>query len=407
MPNILAGPGRSSGNPRPLSVSQLTDRIRGALEEEFGAVQVEGEISGWTEAASGHCYFSLKDPGALLQSVMWKGTRGRLRFRPREGMKVVCTGKLTVYEKRGQYQLQVDAMREAGEGDLWARFQLMKAKLDGEGLFDATRKRRPPVYPRCVGIVTSPTGAALQDMLAILSRRAPGLPILIHPAKVQGLGAAAEVARGVELLANSGRVDVIIVGRGGGSIEDLWEFNDERLARAIYASPVPVISAVGHETDFTICDFVADVRAATPSMAAELLSNGYMELRQRVERSVSRAELLVRHRLRDARRRIDAILGSHALRRPELRLRELQQRVDDLLARLPEVVRQRSERLRAQSQRALAAIEGHNPQLILSKGYAIVRSSDGQVLTRAVELVPGEGIRLTMQDGEKTATVNS
>jgi len=404
MANILSKAGAASDI---LTVSQLSALIRGELEARFASVVVSGEISSWMVASSGHAYFSIKDEGALLGCVIWKGSRGRMSFDPREGDKVECRGRVSVFEKRGQYQLLVDGMKRAGEGELWAKFQALKAKLEAEGLFDGARKRPLPLYPTRIGVVTSPTGAVIRDILNILGRRAPFLPVLLWPARVQGEGAAAEISNAVSRLAKSGRVDVIIVGRGGGSAEDLWEFNSEQLARVIHASPVPIISAVGHETDFSISDFVADLRAPTPSAAAELASAGYVDLRERLLDRVARARRVVESHLKSERARVTGLLQSHALRRPELLLREYQQRVDLAMKRMPEVVLRRLERARARVERLDGALDGHNPELILSKGYAIVRrASNERVISSADELKKNLPISLQFKDGRRQAVVS-
>ncbi|CAN5418485.1 exodeoxyribonuclease VII large subunit [soil metagenome] len=367
---------------------------------------MEGELSSWSQAPSGHAYFSLKDEGALLGSVIWRTARARVAFKPAEGMKVVCRGKLSVFEKRGQYQFIVESMKLAGEGELWARFQRLKAKLEAEGLFAPERKRAIPGYPRCIGVVTSPTGAVIRDILTILRRRAPSVSVLLYPARVQGDGAAAEIVRGIQRLTATPGIDMLIIGRGGGSLEDLWEFNDEALARAIHASPIPIISAVGHETDFSISDFVADLRAATPSAAAEIVSEGYVDLRERIVTDLLRARRGVEARIREQRRHVEALLSSHALRRPELLLRDHQQRADAALRRMPEIVHRRMERLRASVNRVSSALEGHSPDLILKKGYAIIRSGkDGKPVTRAPGLKKNMMVEIQLQDGQKRAVV--
>lgn len=405
MPNILNASSKKN-QPDALSVSELTNRIRGRLEGEFRNVRVEGEISTWSVAGSGHVYFSIKDEGSLLSCVMWRSALSRLPFQPSEGMKVQCIGNITVFNKRGQYQLQADSMIQAGLGDLWVRFQALKARLEGEGLFAQERKRPLPRYPRSVGVVTSPTGAAVRDIINVMTRRAPSVSILIYPSRVQGDGAGAEIAHATQKLAHSGRVEAVIIGRGGGSTEDLWEFNDEGLARVIYNSPVPIISAVGHEVDFSISDFVADLRAATPSAAAEIITAGYMDLRDYFLERISRIERNTVSRIREARMQVEGMLSSHALGRPEMMLREFQQRVDSASDRLPELVQHQAERLRSRLERLTGSIEGHNPELILSKGYAIVRRSrDEKVLMSAEKLKKNLPVSLQMKDGTRSAVV--
>lgn len=389
-----------------LTVSQLTAALRARIEDAFPRVTVSGEIANWKPASSGHVYFALKDEGALVGAVMWRSTLARMKDAFRDGDLVEATGALSVYEKRGQYQLVVDGMRLAGEGALWKKFQELKARLEAEGLFAAERKRRIPALPSAVGIVTSPTGAAIRDVLSILKRRAPGLKVYVWPARVQGDGAAREVAAGVRALSRSGLVDVMIVGRGGGSLEDLWEFNSELLAREIAASAVPVISAVGHETDFTIADFVADLRAATPSAAAELVSRDRAQTLAAARSLADRLDRAMRAPLDDARHRLRRALDSHALRRPELRVREAQQRADDAVRRMDAAVRERMVLARHRAANATAALQGHDPGLILKKGYAIVRNAaTGKVIPSAKGAKPGAHVRTQFVDGTMRSVV--
>ncbi len=384
----------------PLTVSQITAMIRARLEGEFPRVHIEGEIGNWRPAASGHVYFALKDEGALLGAVMWKSTRARMSGEFRDGDRVEARGAIGVYDRRGQYQLIVDSMKPAGEGALWKKYEELKRKLEAEGLFDPSRKRAVPALPTAVGVVTSPTGAAIRDVLSVLARRAPGLPVYVWPARVQGEGAAREIARAVAGLSASGLVDVMIVGRGGGSLEDLWEFNDEALARAVAASAVPVISAVGHETDFTICDFVADMRAPTPSAAAELVSRDRIKLRVEVADALRRIDRSLRTRLDTARRRLRAALDSHAMRQPEMRLRVAQQATDEAIRRMDTSIGERLRTARHRALAATAALQGHDPDLILRKGYAIVTdAASGRVLSRSARIRPGRQIRTRFRDG--------
>jgi len=253
------------------TVSEITAGVKACLESEFSEISVEGEISNLAAAASGHLYFGLKDKGAQMRCVCFRGKARFLKFQAEDGLQVVASGNLSVYEPRGDYQLIVDFMEPKGFGSLQLAFEQLKARLQAAGLFDAQRKKPLPLLPRCIGIVTSPTGAAIQDILRILRRRHENVQVLIYPTRVQGQGAAAEIAGGIRALNRLSEIDVMIVGRGGGSLEDLWAFNEEIVARAIFESRIPVISAVGHEVDFTIADFVADVRAPTPSAAAELV----------------------------------------------------------------------------------------------------------------------------------------
>ncbi|WP_038169892.1 exodeoxyribonuclease VII large subunit [Verrucomicrobium sp. BvORR106] len=317
-----------------LSVSQLTRQIRSLLEGQIGDVSVEGEISNHRLQSSGHQYFTLKDEGAQISCVLFRGASARMQTPLRDGMQVQLFGELTVYEQRGNYQIIVRSVQPKGQGSLQARFEALKQKLAAEGLFENHWKKPIPKFPRVVALVTSPTGAAIRDMLNILTRRAPWLRVLVFPVRVQGQGAEQEIARAIDLLnqevAGLPRPDTIVVGRGGGSLEDLWNFNEEVVARSIFASTIPVISAVGHEIDFTIADFVADMRAPTPSAAAELLAPDTAEL----QRHFDAMEKSMTHRMRatlEHHERVLELTGKGALRRePERLLRDAVQSVDDV-----------------------------------------------------------------------------
>ena len=261
-----------------ITITELTRQIKFSLESSFPRVWVEGEISNFKQHTSGHLYFTLKDEGAQLSALMWRSRVANLTFQPEDGMKVIARGSITVYPPRGNYQLDVDQIQPLGLGELQLAFERLKQKLDAEGLFDAEHKKPIPEFPECIGLVTSETGAALQDIRSVLSRRHPSVEVVLAPVRVQGAGAAEEIADAIKYLNQYGGIDVLIVGRGGGSLEDLWAFNEEVVARAIYASKIPIISAVGHEIDFSIADFVADLRAPTPSAAAELVVRDRTEL---------------------------------------------------------------------------------------------------------------------------------
>jgi exodeoxyribonuclease VII large subunit len=317
---------------RVLTVSALTALVRGVLEDNFDQVWVEGEISNFASPQSGHCYFTLKDAGAQLRVVMFRGAARALKFTPRDGMRVLTRGRLTLFEPRGEYQLVAEYLEPQGIGGLQLAFIQLKEKLAREGLFSELHKKEIPKLPQRIGIVTSPTGAAIRDILTVLTRRFANLEILISPVRVQGEGAALEIAAAIDDLNRVGGLDVMIVGRGGGSLEDLWAFNEEVVARAIHRSQVPVISAVGHEVDFTIADFVADLRAATPSAAAELVVRSKKELTSELEALVHRLDICQLRRL-DAWRASVAAL-SRALADPTRILGHLSQRVDALDGRL-------------------------------------------------------------------------
>ncbi len=416
-----------SNGARVYTVTELTRLIRAALEGQFRSVCVEGELSNVRLPASGHCYFTIKDAGAQIRAVVWRSDLRALPMTPKDGLLVRVWGDLTVYERDGSYQVVVRRMEEGGKGSLQAAFEALKRKLEAEGLFDPARKRPLPQLPRHIGIVTSPTGAAIRDILNILTRRFPNLHVVLAPARVQGAGAAEEVAAALDLLNARGGIDVIIVGRGGGSLEDLWCFNEEAVARAVARSALPVISAVGHETDFTICDFVADLRAPTPSAAAELVVGRKEEFEQtlgQARRAMTRA---LRQAWLEARHRFTAAAGSYVFREPsnaarvyrqrverlalqarhslERGLRETQQRCDDLSLRLRHAVQMRvttrAERLRG-LERQIAA---YSPLAVLQRGYSIARRADGRIIRTAADVTVGETVTTRLARGEFTSEV--
>jgi exodeoxyribonuclease VII large subunit len=404
-----------------LTVSQLTEQLRGVVEERFPAVWVEGEISNFKLYGSGHAYFTLKDEGAQLRAVLFRNRTRRLRFEPGDGQHVLAFGSLEVYAQRGEYQLVVELLEPRGLGALQLAFEQRKARLGAEGLFDPARKRQLPRFPHTIGIATSPSGAALRDMLRILGRRFTGLHIVVAPCRVQGEGAAAEIAQAVADLNALGGVEVIIVGRGGGSLEDLWAFNEEVVARAIAGSKVPVVSAVGHEVDVTIADFVADLRAPTPSAAAELVvrdkrtvAAALVDSRLRLARAVARP-------LRDFERRLDEA-GARLARAAGGVHHRAVYRVDLLTARLRAASpfarlgagRHRLERLEARLHGALTrrlagdrhrltAAAGRlgslSPLAVLGRGYSLTRAADGRIVRTARQVAPGDAVNVLLHEG--------
>lgn len=412
---------------RVFTVTELTRQIRSVVEGQFGAVVVEGELSNVRQPPSGHCYFTIKDESAQIRAVIWRSDMRGLPFIPKDGVKVRAHGALTVYERDGSYQIVVKRMEEAGKGSLQAAFEALKKKLAAEGLFEADRKRRLPLLPRQIGVVTSPTGAAIRDILKVLGRRFPNLHVVIAPARVQGDGAAQEIAEAIDLLNRRGGVEVMIVGRGGGSLEDLWCFNEEVVARAVARSVIPVISAVGHETDFTICDFVADVRAPTPSAAAEMVVGRKEEFLGALRHQSLSMTRLLQHALLESRSRLNAAARSYVFREPgnaarvyrqkidglqtrarhvlESRFRDGQQQADDLSARLSRqlttILADRSQRVRSLD-RQLAA---YNPLAVLKRGYSITFNAGGKAIRSAGEVEPGETVRTRVGEGEFTSQV--
>ena len=433
------------------SVSRLNREVRSVLERGLGVIWVEGELSNFSQPASGHWYFSLKDRGAQLRCAMFRMQNSLVGFTPRDGAHLLLRGRISVYEARGEYQLIVEHLEEAGVGALKREFERLKARLAAEGLFAPERKRPLPRFPQRIGVITSPSGAALHDILKILARRFPPAAVLIYPAPVQGAAAVPALVAALATAGARAECDVLIVARGGGSLEDLWAFNDERLARAIHACPVPVVAAVGHEIDFTIADFVADVRAPTPSAAAELVVPDRAACLEAVARMAGRLALSMRRELRAIGVRLDGARRRLVLVHPGVRLEQQTQRLDDLTLRLeraahadlqrerlrlgelhrrllhrsPErlVQQQRARhqdlllRLRhaatsrmacaaqrlALAQRALNTV---SPLATLARGFAIVTRADGVLVTDASEVAPGDEIEARLARGTLTARVS-
>jgi exodeoxyribonuclease VII large subunit len=387
------------------TVASLTKAIKNVLETAFTDVVVEGEISNFTDHRSGHRYWTLKDSGAAISSVLWK-TRV-LNFQLKEGMKVICRGRLSLYAPRGSYQLDVYQVRPVGVGDLQQAFEALRAKLEKEGLFHPGRKRELPRFPRTIGIVTSETGAALQDILTVLRRRYPLVSVLLRPAAVQGVGSELDVARAIQefnLLAEERRPDLLIVGRGGGSLEDLWCFNEEAVARAIYASEIPIVSAVGHEVDVTIADMVADLRAPTPTAAAELVTPDMEDLTSYLEGTKLQIKQTMQHTLRLMKRNVEGLASGYALRsRVQEQLRHRRQDASRLDQSMQRSVAHRIERLKLQLERDGARLKSMSPLAVLERGYVILERPDGGVIARGSE-IEQEGLTegsITFADGKQ------
>jgi exodeoxyribonuclease VII large subunit len=382
-----------------LSVSEATELIRSCIEDGLTPFWVEGEVSNFIAHSSGHFYFSLKDADAQLRCVMFRGANRRLRFMPENGLTCAGFGRIGLYARSGQYQLIVERLLPAGEGELQLAFEALKAKLDAEGLFAPERKQRLPGYPTRIGLVTSPTGAAVRDILRVLRRRWPSIQIVLRPTRVQGEGAAGEIAGAIAALEAYGEVDLLIVGRGGGSAEDLWAFNEEITVRAIAGCRIPIISAVGHETDMTLADLAADLRAPTPSAAAELAVRDYRETVAELRSVLGRAGRALHHHLERRVMRLAAIRRSRALLSPVDRLQQEAQRVDELWMRCTRAMDVRLARERA----ALAAVQRRlsalNPEGILQRGYAVAYGPQGRVLGSAGDVEPGEQIRVQLGRG--------
>ena len=389
---------------RVLTVSELTRSIRGALETKFGAVWVQGEVSNYKAHSNGHQYFTLKDARTQIACVIWRDAMAPLREPLADGARIQIFGAVSVYEARGQYQIAVQIVQPFGRGALQAKFEALKRKLDAEGLFAPERKRSLPKFPRRIGIVTSPSGAAIRDLLNILQRRAPWLQILINPVRVQGAGAAQEIAVAIRELAMPNEsfapVDLIVVARGGGSMEDLWEFNEEIVARTVVSINVPVVSAVGHEVDFTICDFVADLRAPTPSAAAELIVPDTVDLRRRIDSLAGTLGKCLRNFVEHQKTRL-RFLSERALARELVnRLRNGQQQIDLARDSLHRFARQKIDHCQQVLQRFEAILRVLGPEATLQRGYSITTDARGKLI-RSVKLVrPKMKIRTRIGDGE-------
>lgn len=389
----------------PLTVSDLTRKIKQILESGFPSIAVQGEISNFKHHSSGHLYFTLKDEAAQLPCVMWRSRAAGLPFLPEDGMKVTAGGRITVYEVRGSYQLDVQSIRPLGAGELQAEFEKLKRKLQAEGLFEPARKRPLPQYPRRIGVVTSPTGAVLQDMKNVFRRRYPGIELILNPVRVQGAGAAAEIASAIDDFSRFGGADLVIVARGGGSLEDLWPFNEEIVARAIARSRIPVVSAVGHETDFTIADFVADLRAPTPSAAAEIVVPDRRGLLENVADSWYRIEQAVLGIVSTRRERIHNLLNSYAFNRPVDLLRQHSQHVDELLRSLQRVA-EHGVALTASREGSLEQrLRALDPRLALRRGYAIVRKK-GSIVSSVGDVRTRDAIDVEFRDGKVRSTID-
>ncbi len=434
------------------TVSRLNTTVRQLLEQEMGSVWLSAEISNFSQPASGHWYFTLKDDGAQVRCAMFRNSNRRVTFRPQHGQQILVRATITLYEPRGDYQLIIESMHPAGEGALQQQFELLKAKLASEGLFDQQHKQPLPEPAKQVGVITSATGAALHDVLRVLHRRDPSLPVNIYPTPVQGADAPAAIVRAIELANQRAECDVLIVGRGGGSLEDLWSFNEERVARAIFASRIPVVSAVGHETDVTIADFVADLRAPTPSAAAEIVSRNQTELLRQLLSQQQRLEMAMDYYLAQQQRRFSRLDHRLQQQHPQLRLARqqtalfrLQQRLNEAMEnRLRQSLRQQdrlSQRLAAhqpqprlfQAQRQLeqmryrlqqsmektlnrdrqrfatlaAQLEGVSPLATLARGFSVTTDSAGQVVKKTAQLQSGDTLRTRLDDGWVESQVTS
>ena len=390
-----------------LSVTQLNEYIRGKMDADpmLGGVAVRGEISNYKVYPSGHHYFTLKDEAASLKCVMFRGNAARLRFRPDNGVKVIAMGKISVYPRDGAYQLYCTGMAMDGIGDLYADFEQLKAKLASQGLFDPAHKKTIPKYPAVIGIVTSSAGAAVHDVLRILRKRYPLTDVRLLPVRVQGAEAPGEIAAAIRYANYHNLADLLIVGRGGGSIEDLWAFNDERVAYAIYESDIPVISAVGHEPDVTISDFVADLRAATPSNAAELAVPDQDALRQNLDAMSVSMTASMNRQLKTARQHLEVLSQSSALRSPTGYLDQKRKNLELLRNRLVSGQSRTVETKNRQFVALTSKLDAMSPLKVLTRGYAMTQTANGEVVRSVHQIQRGDSLRVTLSDGSFTATV--
>ena len=426
------------------TVSRLNQTVRLLLEQEMGQVWISGEISNFSQPSSGHWYFTLKDDTAQVRCAMFRNSNRRVTFRPQHGQQVLVRANITLYEPRGDYQIIVESMQPAGEGLLQQKYEQLKAKLQAEGLFDQQHKQPLPSPAHCVGVITSKTGAALHDILHVLKRRDPSLPVIIYPTAVQGDDAPGQIVRAIELANTRQECDVLIVGRGGGSLEDLWSFNDERVARAIFASAIPVVSAVGHETDVTIADFIADLRAPTPSAAAEMVSRNQQELLRQIlsaqqrlgmamdyflanrsrrftqiyhrlqqqhpqlrlarqqtalERLHQRMNVAIDGQLKRTSQRQSRLLQRLNQQNPQPRIHRAQTRIQQLEYRLAENVRSRLSATRERFGNAVTHLEAVSPLSTLARGYSVSTATDGQVLKKVKQVKTGDVMTTRLEDG--------
>ena len=391
------------------TVTEINNYIKSLVDNEpqLRNVQIVGEISNFKRYPSGHCYFTLKDSGAVLKCVMFRGKAMSMKFEPQNGDTVLAIGRITVYERDGVYQLYTDMLIEQGVGDLMVAYEKLKAKLEAEGLFSSERKQAIPMNPKTVGIITSPVGAAVRDVITVSRRRNRGIKLLLYPVKVQGEGASTEIARAINFFNKHNLADVLIVGRGGGSIEELWAFNEEQTVRAVASSAIPVISAVGHETDFTLCDFAADVRAATPSQAAELAvadAEGYI---LQVENLQRRLKHFMQARLEQEEYRLDRASNSWALKDPERLFADGALRTDaaynKLITKMDSLLKECAHKFELQA----ARLDNLSPLSVLARGYSVTQTEDFKVVTSTQQVRWGEELVTTVADGKIVSVVQS
>jgi exodeoxyribonuclease VII large subunit len=393
----------------PYSVFEITQYIKEQLEADpaLQDIWIAGEISNWVRSRAGHCYFTLKDARATIRSVIWRTTAERLVIAPEDGQYVLAHGYVSVYEPQGQYQFYVDQLLAAGRGVLYLQFEQLKERLEREGLFDADRKRPLPAFPSCIAVVTSPQGAAFRDICNVLSRRWPLARVLLSPTLVQGEEAPRQIVRALHRLYRRTDIDLVVIARGGGSIEDLWAFNDEQVARAIAESPKPVVTGIGHETDFTIADFVADRRAPTPSAAAEVATPDQVEIRQQLAALAESLQDALERQTAQKQQVLRAHMQTLVRSSPRSRISQERQAIDDLQRRTEQAWRHLMALLREHLSGTERRLRGLDPQATLKRGYAVVRRQDGQVVRQVSQIAPGDKIAIRVSDGGFDANVTS
>ena len=393
--------------PTPLSVRELNLYVKDLVDrDEFlNNVYVKGEISNFKRHYTGHLYFTLKDKDSLIKCVMFKSYTGNLKFEPQDGMQVVILGQVAVYERDGVYQIYVKGMEEEGLGALYEAYEKLKAKLEEQGLFDEAHKKEIPMLPKAIGVVTSKTGSVIKDIINVTTRRFPNVTIKLYPSAVQGVGAAETIVEGIEFFNKQKNVDTIIIARGGGSLEDLWPFNEEITAHAIYNSEIPIISAVGHETDFTIADFVADLRAPTPSAAGELAVPDQEELRWKIHNINHRMSLSLTKKVEGMRARYEKIMHSKVMQDPLSMLNERRLRQDYLIKQLESYIELELKNKKLELVKVVTTLDGLSPLKTLTRGYALVEGADGKIIKSTKELRKDEEIKVTLSDGSVEAKV--
>ena len=397
------------GGERAVTVTELNTYVKNLFDSDLflNRVSVKGEISNFTNHRSGHLYFSLKDEGGLVRAVMFRSAATKLAFVPEDGMKVVAKGTVSSFVRDGQYQLYVTSMEPDGVGALYLKFEQLKKKLQAEGLFDESRKKPIPKIPSAIGVVTSPTGAAIRDIIQILGRRFPFAKVYLYPALVQGPDAPESLCNGIRFFEKHGGVDTLIIGRGGGSMEDLWAFNDETLARTVAACRLPVISAVGHEVDFTICDFVADRRAPTPSAAAELAVPETAELMHKIDNIVGRTQLLLSRAIERRRQTVHLLSERRIFQQPERMLDEKRMALDAISDALTRTTEQKLALSRTQMEVLASKINALSPLSVFTRGYAMAETAEGKVVSSVSDIGKDDPLRVRLKDGYIHTTVNS